>query len=215
MFSIRIYDEAFVKSVLFKTYHANFTMNDSTGFLDWDTLSTMHSEQFTSRQKNPLVGVNRNVGSTSFYNPHLSNQQQYSFGVAHYFMRFNFTSAIYEKCYCHVHWIKFRATKFYRSCFMGHITGDDFFNGPRETIDINPYINVDDLIPSRFAMTFDKPNRVGFDISFISMDPERMGETTNDGLFMDVGNNTLTYKTTNTVDEISVELENFLINSDL
>ena len=64
-------------------------------------------------------------------------------------------------------------------------------------------------------MTFDKPNRVGFDISFISMDPERMGETTNDGLFMDVGNNTLTYKTTNTVDEISVELENFLINSDL
>jgi hypothetical protein len=84
---------------------------------------------------------------------------------------------------------------------MGHITGDDFFNGPRETIDINPYINVDDLIPSRFAMTFEKPNRVGFDISFISMDPERMGETTNDGLFMDVGNNTLTYKTTNTVDE--------------
>ena len=60
MFSIRIYDEAFVKSVLFKTYHANSTMNDSTGFLDWDNLSTMHSEQFTSRQKNPLVGVNRN-----------------------------------------------------------------------------------------------------------------------------------------------------------
>jgi hypothetical protein len=174
------------------------------------SLSTMHSERLSSRQKDPIVGVNRNVGSTTHYNPNLSDQQQYSFGVAHYFFRFNFTSVIYEKCYCNVHWIKFMATKFHRTCFMGHITGEEFYNGPQEDRIINHLVNADDLIPSRFAMIFDKPNRVGFDMSFISMDPERMGETTNDGLFIDVGNNALCYKSTNVTDEIPFDLNVFL-----
>ena len=89
---------------------------------------------------------------------------------------------------------------------MGHITGDEFYNGPQEDAIISSFVNADDLIPSRFAMIFDKPNRVGFDMSFISMDPERMGETTNDGLFIDVGNNVLSYKSTNVADEISFDL---------
>ncbi len=66
-------------------------------------------------------------------------------------------------------------------------------------------MQTDDLIPSRFAMIFDKPHRVGFDMSFISM-----GETTNDGLFIDVGNNVLSYKSTNKVEYISNNFENYL-----
>jgi hypothetical protein len=175
----------------------------------------MYSEQFQKRQKNPIVAVHRNVGSTTFYDQKNASNQDFSFGVAHFFIRFNFTSAIYEKAYCHVNWIKFKATEFYTTTFMGHITSQEFCNGPQEDPNINSLVNVDDLIPSRFAMIFEKPNPVGFDMSFISLDPERMSETTNDGLFMDLGNNVLSYKSTKIHSDISDELEHFLNYKDL
>jgi len=198
----RIFSEAMIKSVLIKSY--------PTKNFKYPTLREMHASQFTKYQKYPIVGVNRNVGSTTFYDQKKSVNQQYSFGVIHYFCRFNFTSAIYEKPYAEVGWIKFRAEEIYRTCFKGHITGDEFYNAPRKDKNINPFIQLDDLIPSRFAMVFDKPNAVGFDIAFLSMDPERMGETTNDGLFQDIGDNVLSYKSKIISDELSENIVRFL-----
>ncbi len=53
---------------------------------------------------------------------------------------------------------------------------------------------------------FEKPNVVGFECAFISMDPERMGETTNDDLFTDIGDNVLSYKSAFNSDDISDDL---------
>lgn len=74
--------------------------------------------------KYPIIAINRNVGTTTSYDPRQSLTHQFSFGIPHYFFRFNFTSAIKEKPYSYVNWIKFKATKFYRTSFMGHIVGE-------------------------------------------------------------------------------------------
>ena len=195
-----------VKSVIIKTYPFS---SGSTDFI-YPTLNEMFQSQFQSNMNYPIVGVNRNVGSTSSFDPSKSGYHNFSFGVCHYFIRFNFTSAIYEKPYSHVSWIKFRATEFFRTCFMGHISGNDFFNGPTEIDGVNSFICLDEYIPSRFEMMFDKPNAVGFECAFISMDPERMGETTNDGLFTDVGDNVLNFKSSFNNLLISEEVENFV-----
>ena len=74
----------------------------------------------------------------------------------------------------------------------------------------NSYVSIDEYIPSRFAMMFEKPNVVGFECVSISMDPERMGETTNDGLFTDVGDdNVLSYKSVVNNCDISDDVENY------
>ena len=58
-------------------------------------------------------------------------------------------------------------------------------------------------------MMFEKPNVVGFECAFISMDIERMGETTNDGLFTDVGDNVLSYKSIVNNLDISDDVANY------
>ena len=194
-----------VKSVIFKTY----PMRSGFAAFNYPTLNEMFQSHFISHIKYPIIAVNRNVGSTTSFDPRKSAEHNMSFGVCHYFIRFNFTSAIYEKPYSHVHWIQFRATDFYRTCFMGHIGGNEFNNGPTELPSVNSWVSLDEYVPSRFAMMFDKPNAVGFECAFISMDPERMGETTNDGLFTDVGDNVLNFKSTYNNLVISEEVENY------
>ena len=92
---------------------------------------------------------------------------------------------------------------------MGHIGGDEFNNGPTELPGVNSFVSLDEYVPSKFAMMFEKPNAVGFEGAFISMDPERMGETTNYGLFTDVGDNVLNFKSTYNNLVISEEVENY------
>ena len=79
-----------------KTYPDKPVRTEEGGF-DYPTLSQMHQVQFKSHLKYPIVGINRNVGSTKFYDRKLADKQNFSFGVVHYFFRFNFTSVIYEK----------------------------------------------------------------------------------------------------------------------
>ena len=210
----RIFDEALVKSVLIKTY-PDKSVPTGQGEYAYPTMSQMHEVQFTTYKKYPIVGINQNVGSTSHYDRRLADKQDYSFGVAHYFFRFNFTSAVYEKAYAHVNWIKFTAVKFHSTTFIGHMTGDEFYNGPRNDPNISPYVFLDDLIPSRFAMMFEKPHPVGFTVAFISMDPERVNETTNDGLFMDLGDNFLSSDLKIADLALSDEMEKFLTTSTL
>ena len=197
-----------------KTYPDKSVPTEEGNFA-YPTLSQMHENQFTTRKKYPIVGINQNVGSTSYYDRRLADKQNYSFGVAHYFFRFNFTSAVYEKAYAHVDWIKFTAIKFHSASFIGHIKGNDFFNGPCPDPNLNPYVFLDDLIPSRFAMMFEKPNPVGFPMAFVSMDPERVGETTNDGLFMDLGDNLLPTDLKVADINLSDNMERFLTSSNL
>ena len=198
-----------MKSVVIKTFPDKSFPTAEGGF-SYPTLSQMHEVQFSSRQKYPIIGINQNVGSTSFYDRKLADKQQFSFGVPHYFFRFNLTSAVYEKPYAHVSWIQFTAIQFHRTTFKGHITGDAFYNGPREQSPFNPFVLLDDVIPSRFAMMFEKPNPVGFAVSFVSLDPERMGETTNDGLFIDLGNNELSNDLRVPEHNISDDMRRFL-----
>ena len=204
-FLFSMYDEAMVKSVIIKTYPTRKGFATHTN----PTLNEMYESQFTSHMKYPIIAINRNVGTTTSYDPRQSLSHQFSFGIPHYFFRFNFTSAINEKPYSYVNWIKFKATSFYRTCFMGHIVGEDFFEGPTFNANVNSYVSIDEYIPSRFAMMFEKPNVVGFECAFISMDPERMGETTNDGLFTDVGDNVLSYKSIVNNLDISDDVENY------
>ena len=58
-------------------------------------------------------------------------------------------------------------------------------------------------------MMFENPNVVGLECAFISMGPERMGETTNDGLFTDIGDNVLSYKSVVNNLDISDDVENY------
>ena len=64
-------------------------------------------------------------------------------------------------------------------------------------------------------MMFEKPNPVGFAVSFVSLDPERMGETTNDGLFIDLGNNELSNDLRVPEHNISDEMRRFLTSKNL
>ena len=198
-----------------KTYPDKSVPTAEGGFA-YPTLSYMHEVQFKSRQKYPIVGINRNVGSTKFYDRKLADKQNYSFGVARYFFRFNFTSVVYEKADSNVSWIQFTAVQFHRTTFIGHISGEEFYNGPRcDPNVISPYVFLDDLIPSRFAMMFEKPHPVGFSMAFVSMDPERVGETTNDGLFMDLGDNELASDLSVADLDLSDAMERFLTSTDL
>jgi hypothetical protein len=64
-------------------------------------------------------------------------------------------------------------------------------------------------------MMFEKPHPVGFSMAFVSMDPERVGETTNDGLFMDLGDNELASDLSVADLDLSGAMESFLTSTDL
>ena len=82
-----------IKSVIIKTYPFR---SGSTDFI-YPTLNEMFQSQFQSDMKYPIIGVNRNVGSTSSFDPRKSGYHNFSFGVCHYFIRFNFTILKFKK----------------------------------------------------------------------------------------------------------------------
>ena len=73
---------------------------------------------------------------------------------------------------------------------MGHLTQDEWINGPTGCNKACTFIPVDDFIPSRFVLAYDD----NLDVCFVGLDAERIGETANDGTFCDFGDNATRYK---------------------
>ena len=194
----RTYKTALVKSILLDVKGA---------YLDDDCFSLEHmSGAGKGRyQKTPIIGVPYNNGCTT-YPKKMTNakkrQMQYSFGTVVEFMRFSFTSAINQVPFAYVSFVKYQATRGYRTTFEGKLTRREWSASPRDIGKANPYVPCDDFIPSRFVMAhtethnFNNPNHNrSMDIAFIAMDPERVGEVlSDDGLVTDLGDNVLQYK---------------------
>ena len=109
-----------------------------------------------SKLKVPIIGVERETGSTSWHNERLKDEQRYAFGIPRWFNGFNFTSPINEVPFVYTSWIKFTIedTPSNLHCFIGHISGQECHHGPfiHKSDDINPFCSLDYIIPSRFLI---------------------------------------------------------------
>jgi len=182
----------------------------------WHTYKD-HAEGKKPKNRMPFIAVARNVGSTNHWEPKLADKQNYSFGVPSYFFRFNFTSAINDVPYSHVNWCHFTATNFHRCHFQGHMSEEEWTRGPNTSLlpkvnKCNPYISLDEYIPSRFALTFKKVE-VNMEVSFLALDPERVGDSLiSSGERTDLGDDILSYNSGKTIDGtvMHAHLEHFL-----
>jgi len=108
-----------------------------------------------SKLKVPILGVNRETGSTKWHNDNLREKQRFAFGIPRWFTRFNFTSAISNVPFVYVSWIKFTMEDVpcdTHNCFIGHMSAEEWNSGPfiHKGDDINPFCSLDYIIPSRF-----------------------------------------------------------------
>ena len=83
-----------------------------------DTISNLIIK---SKLKVPIVGVNRDTGSTTCHNDVEKDNHRYAFGIPRWFCRFSFTSAISDVPFTYVSWIKFTIESATKTCFIGHI----------------------------------------------------------------------------------------------
>jgi hypothetical protein len=65
--------------------------------------------------------------------------------------------------------------------------------GPSAKTHLSPFVTMDDIIASRFVLAYDS-----LDVAFLSIDPERVGENVDDGMFVDFGDNVLANNKTET-----------------
>lgn len=147
----------------------------------------------------PFIGTANNFdGCTTHYDNNLSQEQNYSFGCPRYFFRFDFTSAINSIPIAYCDWVQFIATKFTRTTFMGLLTYSEWTTGPIKRANVNPFISLDTILPSRFVLAYEKTDTFNhehqkLDVAFISLDIERLGDNTDDGCCSDFGDNKLRY----------------------
>jgi hypothetical protein len=96
-------NEAIIKSVHFKTFPDN----------ELPSLAEMAAYPTARKNKFPFIGVNLNMGTTSYWstNPSVIKKQQYSFGRPITFFRFSFTAALYDtsgrrsRCFTMTMWV--------------------------------------------------------------------------------------------------------------
>ena len=156
---------------------------------DYPSYEDMASDRCARKHNIPFISVPYNVGSTSHLYAANASTQKHSFGCPRFFFRLNITSAIQQVPYALVDWCKFRAQKFSRSCFEGAIGRNEWSSGPSFHANLNPFVTMDDILPSRFVLAYESNTA---DVAFLSLDPERiMGETVDDGRFTDFGDNVL------------------------
>ena len=179
-----MYLQALVKSIPF---HAHYEEDNR----DYPTYEDIAEQPTLLRNRVSFLSVPYNVGSTTHYDPRQRNDLKASFGCPRYFFCFNFTSAVISIPYAFVDWCQFRAKSFHRTSFEGDITQAEWTNGPRQRRLISPFITLDDIVPSRFALAYDSI----LDVAFVALDPERIGDAVDDGMITDLGDNVLTYRT--------------------
>ena len=178
-----------------------------------------HADGWKHKNRIPFIGVNKNVGSTLHYNQRDKTKQQKSFGVPRAYFRFSFTSAIHNIPFAYVDWCEFTATNFYRCDFQGHISKTEWARGPNtdllpKKLKCNPFISLDDFLPSRFALAY----KTNLDVAFLALDPERIGDKLMDsGERTDLGDEVLMYKTKGTATHPNLEhyLTHHVIDSEI
>ena len=177
-----------MKSIELKTFYED----DNSMY---PTLYDMSCNKRKRTNRVPFIAVSNNFyGCTTHYNPNLRDVQQKSFGCPRYFFRFNFTSAIFDEPYAYVDWIRFTAVSFRRTCFMGFISHNEWITGPLTRDKVCPYVRVSEMEPSRFLLAYDnEENPINVDVSFVALDPERLGDLVDDGVCLDFSDNILRY----------------------
>ena len=150
----------------------------------------MAANRNAKRNSLHFISVNYNVGSTTHDDISLAAVQKQSFGCPRFFFRLNVTSAIYEELYAFVDWCCFTATTFTKTCYQGRMTQEEWTTGPTYKANLSPFVTMDDITPSRFVLAYDDTYDI-LDVGFLSLDPERIGETVDDGNFVDFGDNVL------------------------
>ena len=159
----------------------------------------MASHKKGKKYRLPFIGTANNFDNcTTHYDNDLRHEQNYSFGCPRYFFRFDLTSAINSIPIAYCDWVQFIATKFTRTTFMGLITYGEWTSGPIKRVNVNPFISLDTILPSRFVMAYEKTDKFlhihqKLDVAFISLDIERLGDNTDDGCCSDFGDNKLRY----------------------
>lgn len=157
---------------------------------NYPSFAKMASDRNNTKHKLPFISVPYNIGSTTSTDRRLNTQGRlkklHSFGCPRYFFRFNLTSAIQEEPYAYVDWCCYRATNSTLTCFEGHISRTEWTTGPSCKPNICSFVTTDDMTPSRFVMAYDD-DEASYDVAFLSLDPERVGENVDPGTFTDFG----------------------------
>ena len=149
-------------------------------------------EQMTDKSNNIsskilFLSVPYNVRTTSHFNPRHAYSLKNSFGCPRYLFRLDITSAILSVPYVYMDWCNFRAKDFSRTCFQGDITEEEWSSGPKTDLNTCPFIIVNDIIPSRFALAYNRFHNV----AFISLDPEQVNKTIECCQFNDFGDDVM------------------------
>jgi len=76
---------------------------------------------------------------------------------------------------------------------MGHVSEQEWMSGPTHRPHLCPFVSVYDITPSRFVLAYED----NFDVGFIALDPERVGDMADDGWMTDLGDNKTRYKKSN------------------
>ena len=77
---------------------------------------------------------------------------------------------------------------------MGFISHNEWITGPLTRDKVCPYVRVSEIEPSRFLLAYDnEENPINVDVSFVALDPERLGDLVDDGVCLDFGDNILRY----------------------
>jgi hypothetical protein len=191
-------NEAIIKSVHFKTFPET----------ELPSLAEMAAYPTARKNKYPFIGVNLNMGTTSYWstNPSVIKKQQYSFGRPITFFRFSFTSALYDIPMAYVWWEKFIADSFSRTTFKGDFTEKDWNETPELKSNAHNWVCLDDIIPSKFILAHDTDLKV----AFIALDPERIGEQLTHDTLTDMGDDILLYKNGNP--HACVDTNDFIIH---
>ena len=176
----RLRTEGVVKSLLFQPTKKKLP-----------SFKTMATNPLQRSNRTPFIGVPYNVGSTTPWDRRDKSISQASFGRVRSFFRFNFTSAISELPFAIVKWCNYTVTGSSRHVWEGFLTEDTWNEeDPTDSIDDyphNPFVQVEEFLPSRFVMTYDK----NFDVSFVALDQERLGPLAGEGPTTDMGDDIL------------------------
>jgi hypothetical protein len=77
---------------------------------------------------------------------------------------------------------------------MGFVSQNEWSSGPRFRDGVCPFVKVSEMEPSRFVLAYDnEENALNVDVSFVALDPERLGDLVDDGVVLDFGDNILRY----------------------
>jgi uncharacterized membrane protein YgcG len=179
---IYIYDvrhsQALIKSLLFdtKAYNQGKDIN--------------YSQMKSMTKNNNFISCSYRVGSNTGHDDR-------SYGRVNSFFRINFTSACDDIPTTAVDWVQYRHISHTRTSCTGRMGIHEWQTGPSAHPDCNPFVSLDDIVPSRFAMAFGPLEGEGgarqqwLQISFLALDSERIGDGVDDAKFQDFGDDCL------------------------